>query len=531
MSPQIRMLIWREWRERRVAFLACLLWVLLGTAYAVACVKNRGFSTPVSYFWSMGGTFALIAPNFLAMRTAMGELTDRSRPFSDGLPISLQTRGWIRWGGGMLVLMVPLFFGGLLLSMAVGLGWIQQIPLRVDGARPALERPLLSIGSAMGLVWTVTVISIACAGTLHALLSIVNMRLKSEMQAGFVGAALTVSWLFASEGPSGLLEEAPAWAVGLFSAALPHSIIINYGYETGQGSYGDLAMVGVGVWHLVASIVFQLGLGWWFVRCYEGQLTRVSRRRAAVSESGRHRIPWLPNRGAALAWYSFRTSIVMCIPGLVIAGLMNLMTMRGHPLPSDDWVTGYADALAGTMWMVGCIWAVVVGAGLFAAEVDSRMGEFWRTRPISLAHLFGMKFFVGLAAVLLVLDGSAVVISVATPNWGHYYSMNWPYIACIIPQHALFFSIAVAVTCWLRRPALGGLLAVVLFFSLQLTFETWLRDWRLDPLTVYNSLHGSTDFVEHGYPAMAALLGTLLALNVGLGFWGLRRYAPTFDGD
>jgi hypothetical protein len=61
------------------------------------------------------------------------------------------------------------------------------------------------------------------------------------------------------------------------------------------------------------------------------------------------------------------------------------------------------------MWVVGCLWAVLVGSGRFASEVDPRVGEFWRSRPIAPASLFGVKLLVGLAVVVLVLDGTAAV--------------------------------------------------------------------------------------------------------------------------
>ena len=128
MISQSRMLVRKECRERRTQFLICLLWMVLGTAYCVAYEWKSGFRTPVARFLSATQFYVLFVPIFLAMRTSLDEITDRTRAFSDGLPISPRRRGWIRLAGGAGVFVAPIIVGALLLSACLALGWLEQVP-------------------------------------------------------------------------------------------------------------------------------------------------------------------------------------------------------------------------------------------------------------------------------------------------------------------------------------------------------------------------------------------------------------------
>ena len=189
----------------------------------------------------------------------------------------------------------------------------------------------------------------------------------------------------------------------------------------------------------------------------------------------------------------------------------------------------YKDAMPSIMWFIGGLWAVVVGCGLFSPEIDWRIGEFWRTRPIAAWRLFGIKFIAGLLAVLLVLDGTVIAAGWNSPHWGEYHSMNWAYIACILPLHATLFSLAVAWTCVLRRAAVGAVAALLtnVGMSLALSWSAVTRDF--DPIAVYNNFgtrRGSLDLTDFHYPVVAAAMGLILVASMLIGWLALRRYDP-----
>jgi hypothetical protein len=222
----------------------------------------------------------------------------------------------------------------------------------------------------------------------------------------------------------------------------------------------------------------------------------------------------------------------MCLPGLVLACLMTPLQME-ISRHNGELLRHFADSMPSSMWIIGLMWAVVVGAGAFSAEIDSRIGEFWRTWPIPFWHMFVIKFFVGLLAVLLVLDATTIAVSWQSPHWGDYRSMNWPYIACIVPLHATMFAVAVAWTCVLRRPVLGGMATVVSFAMMTILIEWFETTRHFDPIEVYDNLalkspiaHGQIDFTAHGYPVVATAMGVILLASIVIAGLALRRYDP-----
>jgi ABC-type transport system involved in multi-copper enzyme maturation permease subunit len=237
-------------------------------------------------------------------------------------------------------------------------------------------------------------------------------------------------------------------------------------------------------------------------------------------------------RGIALVWLTLRQAVPMCLPGLVIACLVALLQTGSVSN------FGYVDDLPSAMWIIGLLWGVVVGSGIFATEIDARIGEFWRTLPISPWRLFATKFVIGLLVVLLVLDGSVIAATWHSPHWGDYYSMNWPYIACFVPLHATMFAVAAACTCLLRRAVLGGMAAIVGFALMSVVLEWSPATRARQPIEVYNSLNGMgvtggaapLDFTAHGYPLVATAMGQVTMASILAGWLALRRYQPRWDG-
>ena len=173
-------------------FLICMIWMVGGTLYCIAYEWFHEFRAPVTSFRGTAMLFGLFMPLFLAMRTSLGETTDRTRSFSDALPISSRRRGWIRLAGGAGVLIVPILIGAMLLSLCLAFGCIDQALFS-----PTVEisqRASLNALSAVGLVWCDTAIALWAATTLYVLLSLIGTMLRREAHAGFVGAIVVFLW-------------------------------------------------------------------------------------------------------------------------------------------------------------------------------------------------------------------------------------------------------------------------------------------------------------------------------------------------
>ena len=123
--------------------------MLGGTVYCVATALSAWDGFFITAF-----IYGLFAAIFVAMRTALGENTDRTRSFSDGLPISVWQRGSIRLAGGAAVLVVPIVAGAVLLSF-----WTE---------------------SGSGMVWCVAAVVAWSATTFYLILSLLGTALAGR---------------------------------------------------------------------------------------------------------------------------------------------------------------------------------------------------------------------------------------------------------------------------------------------------------------------------------------------------------------
>ncbi len=548
MNASVRMLLWSEWRQRRAQFVVGMVWLTIGTVYGIVYELTTALRSPVGGFYGATLLFATTAPIFVAMRTSLGELSDRTRAFHDGLPVSTNIRATVRLLGGIAVLIVPIISGGIILSVCLTTGLVEQALERTADnwfvTFRLTDRPSLGALGALGMVWRVAAISAASVSMLYLILSLLGLSLRRESNLGFAGAAIAALWFLGTghatpqpdNSKAGIqaIKEAP-W----IGALLPQALSIDYSSQLESGDYSDLVFASRVAGPLLVNLVIQVSLSIVFVRRYDQRMSlrTASKLRSKVPKVWRTWTMPLPTRGMALAWLTLRQSVPMCIPGVVIAYLMTPFQMSMATFdPDASMVRQVTDVLPSSMWIVGLLWSIVVGAGMFAPEVDSRIAEFWRAWPTGTWRLFSVKFFVGLAAVLLVLDGSTIAVSWNSPNWGNYYFMNWPYIACMVPFHATMFAVAVAWTCLLRRPVVGGMAAFATFVLLM-AITDWSNTTRqFSPIEVYNRLNSNNmtlriaptpvDFSAHNYPVMAAAMVVVIVAMAFTGWWALRSYAP-----
>lgn len=533
MSPPIRSLVFKEVHERRLQFALATLWILLGAIHSVVYEMGHRFHAVVANYSGVLAGFE-VAAILVAMRTALGEITDRTRSFADGVPVSPRVRGWVRLAGGWGVLIAPMLIGGLIIAACLAGGWGQQAPLRaMDIEAPYVrmpERGVLAPLPAIGLLGEVLAIRIASVSMLYLLATTLGTFVRSEARAGYAGAVLMVAWFLLTALRPEFGRHLPLRLTEIVMAVLPVTRIIHYGYgEVGGGSYSDLDL-GTGiVWTLAANAGVQVLLAIWAVRRYAA--IRPLTREGEASRPDRARRVWLPRLGPlplptlSLAWLAGRHALPMALPGLLFAaGLASITFVQPHML--------FRDNLSQTSWAMGALWSVVVGAGLFAGDVDPRIGEFWRTRPIAPWKLFAVKFLTGLFVTLLVLDGPSIALAWNSPNWGNYYSMNWPHIAVMVPFHGMMFSLAVALTCLIRQPLAAGLLTFVAF-TLQSALSSVLP--ALDPIEVYNSSRFSdrnpsefswVSLLPPSYPELMWFVGSVYVLSLLTGYWALTRYRP-----
>jgi hypothetical protein len=370
---------------------------------------------------------------------------------------------------------------------------------------------------ALEQLGSVAMIAILGGIELLLVLSLAGSWLRSKSQVGLLGAVAGLGSLIAA----GLLwygERKPHLQLA-YGALLPQSLAIQWGYgaENG-GSYTDHELAHHRWWAMSLAVPLLAVLAALFVSQY-GRVQRFEsrigtrRRWLAFPAIWSHLPMRLPGRWSAMMWLELRQSLPLAGFGLLFAVLIALASVLIEPQGGSSLTDAARAEMPHTAAFVGMLWAAVVGSGLYAAELGEELGSFWRSRPISPAMWFWCKFFVGLAAVLLVLDGVTILVAWHSPRDTMTTGMSWAYVACFPIIHALMYSLAVLGTCWLRKPVIGGFLAILGFSVLTITIASFPQTLQLEPITIYNQLlsaerSGLGDFTQHGYPLMYGILAS-----------------------
>ena len=522
MSPEIRSLIHKEWRQRRTSFAVCSGWILCCVFYVVAYEWTHQMRAPVAAFYTASLCYTLLAAIFLGMKTALGEQTQGTLGFSLSLPVSRKRLAWTRLAGGAMTLASPVLIGAVVMTPMLLSRVLEQVPVRPLWIRcpPVPQRPPLSPADAAGLLWTVTAVAVASGAQLLVIVSIFGARRRAESHVGLFGAVLAFVWLMLP-GLGIKLGGVRGWLGALF----PGSLIIPWSYGTQAGSYSDLDL-GRPLWtSLAVNLLVLLLLARWFVRRYG---TRpLSRRSPSAVRWRRWPALWshiavpLPGRAAALVWINLRQSVPVAVAGLMLAALLTIAQLWEFG-PGES----FRSQLPSSTWIVATVWAAVVGVGIFAAELRPGLSGFWRSRPIHVGSWFWCKFLTGLVAVLVVLDGVTIAVSWGTPI-GHTTGMSWSYIACMPILHATLYAMAVLGVCLIRRPVAGGLLAIAAFFVTSTLLQSTIGG-ALEPIHVHNSLlgneiRGQFNLAGHNYPLVYGTLAAIVVASAWLASRAIRR--------
>jgi hypothetical protein len=536
MSPQIRALVGKEWGERRASLYLATVWMAGWFVYTIAYEAATGIRGPVGRFNSICLLYGLFAPVFLAMRTALGERTQGTFGFSASLPASLRQQAAVRVLGGLVTLTAPIALGAIVLCGVLLTGAIEQSAFRPPGETnypDFLKRPSLSSMEAVGRTWQSAAIAAASASEFFLILSVIGARRRSEAHLGFIGAVCGFLWFL----PVGLLgefqENSSRTALNWLGVLLPQSMIQPHSSGTPQGDFDDLEFARLIGGPLCLNLLVIVSLVVWFTHRSAAATPWVSDRRSRMSwrlPPLVSRLPLrLPGRTGALIWLHLRQSVPLAFAGLALAFLMAVtqIWMESHSVsPSYQYgsvgVTPIAlGRLPGTTWFLATLWATVVGAGIFGAELQPGLADFWRSRPVSPSLWFWTKFTVGLIATLAVLDGTTILVSWNSPYASGPDRMSWTYVACMPLLHALFYAMTVFAVCRLRRPVLAAACAVLVGFLLMMFLETLTtRDNGIDPIIVYNNLFQAetrspgygVDLSAHHYPVVYGGIAVLIVV-------------------
>jgi len=457
----------------------------------------------------------------LAMSAATGEYTQQTLRFSSALPVSLRTVAWARLLGAWTCLIIPVVITTLIATGLLATGIFEQAELRPDDYAnnhiSLLDRPSLSHTSAVGFLWTSTTIALVTGLSQFTLISLLGTWCRSEGSVGLIGAIVTFASLSVVLVGRSLKEAGFGVAANWIGALLPGSLAISWGYQEIDGSqYSDLELAPFLSGPLVVSVLATGLIGCWFANRYGHRRIRGSNRRfnwmirwmpVGPQFGSRLRIHW-PGQWGSLIWLNARQSIPLCIAGFVIAVLITVSDAFQENV-NAELATRVMGQLASSAWIVGLLWGAIIAVGIFSSELQSKLKEFWQSRPIALNRWFWMKYGVGLIALLGSLDFLPFMLSRANPEVPGSERVGLSYLACFPLQHVLVYSLAVAALCRTRRPVHAAIAGIMGYAILDQVLESIPVYPALSMLNVYNRLHAIEfpDGTAATSPVQISLLG------------------------
>src|SRR5579884_1462251 len=230
-------------------------------------------------------------------------------------------------------------------------------------------------------------------------------------------------------------------------------------------------------------------------------------------------------RTTALLWKEwlelrllFAISLFVFLGLPLIGSLEDLIVRRRFELSASLWV-----------FLLRVVLAIVVGVGTVVRDLNGRLEDFWRSRPVSVTRWLLVKYFVGLAAVLaslIVPLAFEIAINRKTPEWSTdpRLIMLWsPFL------WAALYSIAFAIACVIRRGAQAAMLSIaallLLYFLptvlpplrfLSLAWPMGEDEWRgaMPVVTGWPAVSRQVEFVA-GMLVLSAigLIAALIALR------------------
>ena len=527
-------LLWKQWRETRGYLAIFTAGMTIAVCYAIGYELAHHYRAVVGHFSGWALLYSLFAAVVLATRTSHGERTDGTIAFSAALPISMRRIGTARIVSAIATLGIPLVIAAGILSIALASGLVEQAEPR-DAYTRLPQRETAALPTSLEQLWSVAAIAILGGVELLLLLSLLGCYLRSQAQTGLMGAVMALGSLIA--GGALWVGDPNAWAQLTYGILLPQSLAIQWSYGDELGSYTDHELaqyrwIAMGLSLPVLAIIGRL-----FITRYgalPGSSTLAKRRRFRIALPPiLSRIPIrLPGRLPAMIWLELRQSMPLAAFGFLLAVLMTIASVLIERQHGYSFGISVLMNLPSSIWFVAMLWAVVVGSGLYSADLSSGLGAFWRSRPISPDLWFWTKFVVGLAAVVGVLDGATILISWNSPRASMTTGMSWAYAGCSPINHALMYALAVLGTCWFRRPVIGGILAILGYALLTVAIETFPMTNQWEPIKVSNALlfaerSGQVDFTQHGYPVVYGVLVVSIVLLALLSCRLARPLQPT----
>lgn len=217
----------------------------------------------------------------------------------------------------------------------------------------------------------------------------------------------------------------------------------------------------------------------------------------------------------------------MCLAGLVIVAAILLPATIGAAA-QDIAIAARAIVFLGT------VMALVLGVGGHVADLEARVWQFWRSRPIRPAGWFWIKYFTGAAVLVIAFDGALAAIDLIAGGPAFLLHDGFCWVGPLL--HLFAYSTAVWMVCLLRQPIYAGVLSLAVVIGVltlgdlpvQRPLLPWLSFSQVNSTCpqLDASLPAVVDWLTSSYLQFAAPMLALSAACALLGWCAVRRSTP-----
>jgi ABC-type transport system involved in multi-copper enzyme maturation permease subunit len=342
---------------------------------------------------------------FLAMNIAAGEQARGTIRFLQALPVDPSKAAAAKLLAAMLTAVVPVL-------LTVAAAWLWYNIVASDYGPEPLEFDRASYGSAWLLDdWFASRLVVGSSAAVSILLWMAagGVNRSDEVRAAAVGLlAMLVVWLvLMGLGAAFRAENSfPTWW-RIFQAGAPGGPAAVGASESRTLAELDWATWAARIWpySLVALLSHSL-VAAWFIRRF-GRVAPAART-VVEPTSARSETPWLgPPRGRplwAILWKQARESAPLAALGAVVIVASAIAFALYSAWIEEPYPLGVLGVASVVVWAAcGFFVSIVAGIGVFMEDLQSRLHEFWRSRPVNVNQWFLVKFFCGLVITLVIL--------------------------------------------------------------------------------------------------------------------------------
>ncbi len=506
-------LFWKEWREHQWKLAALVAVAVILHVWVLDATRPGGdrYAMPLAIMLMV---VLPIGSGFVAMGIAAGERSRHTISFLRSLPLSLRAVAATKLVVGIVVIWLAQVVA-VLLSMVVL--WLGEL-----GGWTRINSSLNSLSTMrIGLPieewhWSIGVllVSLAVSASLVVWVAAVSVNSESEVRAGVIGLVVVVAlWSLFSYQLVVLVQSKPEpEKIAAYEMMFSYLAIALPG-----GAAQPMANISSSFRDGVALLIYcsvHLSLaGWYVMRFGRPGLSWSWLHRDSTRPSANSDVFLAPPQSSpivSLAWKQFRQGLpVMLTAFLGALCLWLTLYMANYKEVSGVQSERYAAMLSamamGSFLVLGCCAGLVGGVGTLAADLDSKLYTFWRSRPISIDTWFCSAFAAGLLMLLLtfglpILIGEQVFIRQAFAE---------PIPIPVVTILLLSYTTGVLSASLVRQAAYASVLSIVLFAGvLGLAASEWIPNTRLSTGAVILA---------------ACVLTTLLAWQVVRRDWAIYR--------